>query len=331
MDLRKYANIGIGFDMGGDPNNPAPYQPTPDQNLIQEAIDAASWSPIYRDAAGNAYREKVYTYANPTAWSTGESNNPYEIGGLGQPNSPEGTSTRKIYEFLDAQGNPINRGALAVPVGYDAPSQGGLIDFVQENGWVVPLALATAGVGTELAAGAGAASGGGLTGASGAGGAMGAGSSLQLAPAAMGAGTGVGGGIVAPSLATGLGVGAGGVLGAGALSAESVALLEAMNAGAGYGLNASQVPNLAAGLELSAIPSGSSLLSNLGTAQNVLKGAQLAKGLLGAGQNPLQAQAVGAQPTAQATGKQYAGVDYSPILNLLALKSPERNRNSLLG
>lgn len=79
---------------------------------------------------------------------------------------------------------------------------------------------------------------------------------------------------------------------------------------------------------LQAVNSGSSLLSQAG---NVLKGTQLVKGLLGAGQNPLQAQAVGAQPQQQMQQRQYAGVDYSPILNLLAVKSPQRNRNSLLG
>ena len=189
------------------------------------------------------------------------------------------------------------------------------------------LALGAYGLDNALAAGAGASGGFGLTGASGAGGSMGAGSALQLAPAAMGAGTGIGGGIVAPSLAAGLGVGAGGVLGGGALSAETVATMEAMNAGAGYGLNASQVPNLAAGLELGAIPTSglSSLLSNAG---NLVKGASLAKGLLGAGKNPLQAQAVGAP---QAQSRQYAGVDYSPILNLLSIQQPQRSKTSLLG
>lgn len=73
---------------------------------------------------------------------------------------------------------------------------------------------------------------------------------------------------------------------------------------------------------------GSSLLSNAG---DLLKGAQLAKGLLGAGQNPLQAQAMGVQQPQQMQQRQYAGVDYSPILNLLAVKSPTRNINSLLG
>jgi hypothetical protein len=135
---------------------------------------------------------------------------------------------------------------------YHAPKSGGFDKFITENGWMIPLAMITAGAGASAFGGAAAAGEGGLTGASGAGGSMGAGSSLQLAPAGMGAGTGVGGGIVAPSLAAGLGVGSGGVLGAGALSAETIAAMEAMNAGAGWGLNASQVPNLAAGLELGA-------------------------------------------------------------------------------
>ena len=136
------------------------------------------------------------------------------------------------------------------------------------------------------------------------------------------------GSIVAPSLAGGLGVGSGGVLGGGALSAETIATMEALNAGAGWGLNASQVPNLAAGLELGSIPT-SSLSSLLSKAGDVFKGAQLAKGLLGAGKNPLQAQAVGAQPQAQS--RQYAGVDYAPILNLLNIQQPQRSKTSLLG
>lgn len=77
---------------------------------------------------------------------------------------------------------------------------------------------------------------------------------------------------------------------------------------------------------LQAINSGSSLLSQAG---DVLKGAQLAKGLLGVGKNPLQPQS---QPQQQMqVGKQYAGVDYAPILNLLNIQQPQRNRNSLLG
>lgn len=201
---------GWGDYRGEDLNNPSPYQPTPDQNLIQEAISAADWSPIYLDAEGNPYREKIYTYANPTAWTTSESGSPVEIGGLGHPYSPEGTSTRKIYEFYDKQGNPIDKGPLGVPVGYDAPSQGGFIDFIQNNGWVVPLALATAGAGLELAGGAGAASGAGTgaidstaaaLGGSGGGGAFvptaGSGASFGITP---GAAYTVGGGYITPEL-----------------------------------------------------------------------------------------------------------------------------------
>ena len=73
---------------------------------------------------------------------------------------------------------------------------------------------------------------------------------------------------------------------------------------------------------------GVGLLANAG---NLLKGASLAKGLLGAGKNPAVGQPMGIQPMQQAQQKQYAGVDYSPILNLLAVKSPERTRTSLLG
>jgi hypothetical protein len=134
-----------------------------------------------------------------------------------------------------------------------------------------------------LASSLGGASGGfGLTGASGAAGAMGSGSSLQLAPTYMGVGSGVGGGITAPSLATGLGVGSGGVLGSGALSAESIAAMEAMNAGSGYGLNASQVPNLTSGLELGASQgvSASDILSNANRARS---GANTLAKLLGGG------------------------------------------------
>lgn len=78
---------------------------------------------------------------------------------------------------------------------------------------------------------------------------------------------------------------------------------------------------------LGGVSGGYDLLSNLG---NALKGAQVAKGLLGAGKNPAVNQPMGAQPMQQQQ-KQYAGVDYSPILNLLAVKSPERTRTSLLG
>jgi hypothetical protein len=79
---------------------------------------------------------------------------------------------------------------------------------------------------------------------------------------------------------------------------------------------------------LQAVNTGSGLLSKAG---DVLKGAQVAKGLLGVGKNPLQP---GSQPQPQMQmqgGRQYAGVDYSPILNLLNIQQPQRNRNSLLG
>lgn len=62
---------------------------------------------------------------------------------------------------------------------------------------------------------------------------------------------------------------------------------------------------------------------------DLLSGAKMASGLLGAGRNPLQAQAIGI-PMQQRQQRQYAGVDYSPTLNLLALKSPTRT-NTLLG
>jgi hypothetical protein len=71
---------------------------------------------------------------------------------------------------------------------------------------------------------------------------------------------------------------------------------------------------------------GTGLLSDVGS---LLKGAQVAKGLLGVGKNPLQP---GSQPQTQMQGgRQYAGVDYAPILNLLNIQQPQRNRNSLLG
>jgi hypothetical protein len=79
---------------------------------------------------------------------------------------------------------------------------------------------------------------------------------------------------------------------------------------------------------LQAVNTGSGLLSKAG---DVLKGAQVAKGLLGVGKNPLQP---GSQPQPQMQmqgGRQYAGVDYAPILNLLNIQQPQRNRNSLLG
>jgi hypothetical protein len=71
---------------------------------------------------------------------------------------------------------------------------------------------------------------------------------------------------------------------------------------------------------------GTELLSNVG---GLLKGAQLAKGLLGVGKNPLQPQSLPQQQ--MQGGRQYAGVDYSPILNLFNVQQPQRNRNSLLG
>ena len=193
------------------------------------------------------------------------------------------------------------------------------------TGKVAAMALGAYGVDSALAAGASAGMAGnagvGLTAPSMAG-------DLALTTAPTVGTIGGYGSIAAPSLAGGLGVGSGGVLGGGALSAETIATMEAMNAGTGWGLNASQVPNLAAGLELGAIPT-SSLSSLLSKAGDVFKGAQVAKGLLGAGKNPLQAQAVGAQPQAQS--RQYAGVDYAPILNLLSIQQPQRSKTSLLG
>lgn len=87
------------------------------------------------------------------------------------------------------------------------------------------------------------------------------------------------------------------------------------------------IPASSIGIGSTGAAGGYDLLSNLG---NALKGAQLAKGLLGAGKNPAVSQPTGVPQVGQQQ-KQYAGVDYSPILNLLALKSPERSRNSLLG
>jgi hypothetical protein len=190
-------------------------------------------------------------------------------------------------------------------------------------------ALAAAGAAAAGAYGAGGAGGFGLTGASGAGGAMGAGSALQLAPAATIGGYGS---IAAPSLATGLGVGAGGVLGAGALSAETVALMEAMKAGTGYGLNASQVPNLAQGLELGTTGTGiDNLLSSLGSALKTPLGQLATRGglslLSGGGQQTAVPQMAGGSGTYAPKGQ----VDYTPILNLLAPRQIARNTNSLLG
>lgn len=187
----------------------------------------------------------------------------------------------------------------------------------------------------------------------------------------VGLGSGIGGAAAMEGGAlAGLGsLGAGGVGGAGALATQALPYTEAFDAFnlANQGLNSAAIEqnlaatgldsflsadmaNLAAqglspeaiaqnlaysyspaelagtGIEsLQAVNSGSSLLSKAG---DLLKGAQLAKGLLGAGKNPLQAQVVGAQPQ---VGRQYAGVDYSPILNLLNVQQPQRNRNSLLG
>lgn len=164
--------------------------------------------------------------------------------------------------------------------------------------------------GGALASGLGSLGGGGfgLTGASGAAGAMGSGSSLQLAPTYMGVGSGVGGGITAPSLAAGLGVGSGGVLGSGALSAESIAAMEAMNAGSGYGLNASQVPSLTSGLELGATQglSTSDILSNVNRARS---GANTLAKLIGGSSGS----------TAGTTGGTTGGVNTQQLASLLAL------------
>lgn len=164
--------------------------------------------------------------------------------------------------------------------------------------------------GGALASSLGSLGGGGfgLTGASGAAGAMGSGSSLQLAPTYMGVGSGVGGGITAPSLATGLGVGSGGVLGSGALSAESIAAMEAMNAGSGYGLNASQVPSLTSGLELGATQglSTSDILSNVNRARS---GANTLAKLIGGSSGS----------TAGTTGGTTGGVNTQQLASLLAL------------
>jgi hypothetical protein len=212
------------------------------------------------------------------------------------------------------------------------PEQGGIGGFFQKAGPYLPFLLAGGAIAAPYLAGAGGSTGFGLTGASGAGGAMGAGSALQLAPTA--ATIGGYGSIAAPSLATGLGVGAGGVLGAGALSPETIAYIEAMKAGTGYGLNASQVPNLAQGLELAA-PSGltgiDSLLSSLGSALKTPLGQLGVRGglglLSGGGQQAAVPQMAGGSGTYAPKGQ----VDYTPILNLLAPRQIARNTNSLLG
>lgn len=228
---------------------------------------------------------------------------------------------------LDASGNPIG-------VTYPAPS--GFHDYITTPRGALTTGAAIMGAlygGTALLDAYGAGAGGfGLTGNSAAGGSMGANSALQLAPSA---GTiGGYGSVTAPSLATGLGVGSGGVLGAGALSPETVAYIEAMKAGTGYGLNASQVPNLAEGLELAATGTGiDNLLSSLGSALKTPLGQLGARGglsLLAGGSGAQQAPV----PQMAGGGGTYAPkgqVDYTPILNLLAPKQIARNTNSLLG
>lgn len=173
------------------------------------------------------------------------------------------------------------------PSGFES----GFHDFMSDYGYMIPLAMIGAGAATGAFGAAGAAAGGAEAAAGGFVPAAGSGASFSVIPSATyGVGTAgaagslggltaanvpsLGGGlalegatlagaapstygsIVAPSLASGLGVGTGGVLGAGALSAEAVATLEAMNAGTGYGLNASQVPSLAGNLGNLAIPEG---------------------------------------------------------------------------
>jgi len=171
------------------------------------------------------------------------------------------------------------------------------------------------GIDSALSAGAASSGGFGLTGASGAGGSMGAGSALQLAPSA--GSIGGFGSIAAPSLATGLGVGAGGVLGAGALSAENLAALEAMQTGAGYGLNASQVPDLASGLYLDAAQNGLSAkdaLSNINRAKNIAKllnqdGSQTGANITATNiPTAQQWQQQATQNLAQATPEQFGGL-----------------------
>lgn len=87
--------------------------------------------------------------------------------------------------------------------------------------------------------------------------------------------------------------------------------------------------NQQAAIDAANLASSGGLLSNVNLGQ-VLGGVQLAKGLLGAGQNPLQAQPAGIPAGGMGGQRQGAGVDYSPILNLLSIKSPQR-KTSLLG
>lgn len=58
-----------------------------------------------------------------------------------------------------------------------------------------------------------------------------------------------------------------------------------------------------------------------------LMGAKMASGLLGAGKTPQQVQAQQFNPSRVPQG----AVDYTPILSLLNIKQPQRNKNSLLG
>ena len=87
--------------------------------------------------------------------------------------------------------------------------------------------------------------------------------------------------------------------------------------------------NQQAAIDAANVATSGGLLSNVNLGQ-VLNGVQVAKGLLGAGQNPLQAQPAGIPAGGMGGQRQGAGVDYSPILNLLSIQSPQR-KTSLLG
>ena len=107
---------------------------------------------------------------------------------------------------------------------------------------------------------------------------VGTGGAFASAPAASGTLGGFGS-IVSPSLAGGLEVGSGGVLGANALSAETVANMAALEPTTGWGLNASQVPNITGNLADLSIPTSTSITDALKTANQVKQGVSTANNL----------------------------------------------------
>ncbi len=114
-----------------------------------------SYDPVYDKASTVAYGSNSQVYS-PTS---GQKTANFQGLNLGTDVVNQGEflvdpNTKQYYK--DTSGNPI-------PV-YHQPSSGGFDDFMAENGWMLPLAMATAGAGA-YALGGEAAAGGGLAGA----------------------------------------------------------------------------------------------------------------------------------------------------------------------